>query len=293
MSNVFSGKQAAAGSNVEEDFTGGGGGILDSNMYEATIKTAYIQKAKASEATSIILLMDIAGKELRSQTWVTNRNGEVTYQDKKTKEAKNLPGFSQMNSLALLLAGKDLGDLVSEEKVVKLYDFESKAEVPQAVMCFTELHGETVSVAVQRQTVDKTAKNDATGAYDATGETRDVNEVVKFFAPRKLVTISEVEVFIKEATRAAMIADGDLTPDVKDAFNNTVAGGHLLKAISKMEDASGLYASTWVEKNEGKTYIKAKGAASGGGKAFAGGSSAGSTGAASAAAKAAASSLFD
>jgi hypothetical protein len=274
MSNVFSGKQAAAGSNVEEDFVGGGG-VMDTNMYEAVIKTAYIQKAKASEATSIILLLDINGKELRSQTWVTNRNGDVTYKDKKSGDLKNLPGFSQMNSLALLLAGKELGDLVSEEKVVKLYDFESKKEIPQSVHCFTELHGETVAVAVQRQTVDKTAKNEATGAYDATGETRDVNEVVKFFAPGKMVTISEVEMFIKS---------------LGANFDETITDGHLLKAISKMEDGSGGYAATWTEKNAGKTYNKSKGKASGAGKAFGGG---GSGAAPAAAAKAAASSLFD
>lgn len=273
MTNIFSGKQAAAGSNIEEDFVGGGGGILDTNVYEATIKTAYIQKAKASEATSIILLMDINGKELRSQTWVTNRNGDVTYKDKKTGEAKNLPGFSQMNSLALLVAGKDLGDMISEEKTVKLYDFESRSEIPQAVMCFTELHGETIAAAVQRQTVDKTAKNESTGSYDATGETRDVNEVVKFFAPGKMATISEVEMFIKS---------------LGANFGDTVNDGHLLKAIAKMEDDSGAYAATWTEKNAGKTYVKAKGVAAGGGKAFAGASAA-----PGAAAKVAASSLFD
>tara|TARA_R110000823_G_scaffold12076_6_gene40567 strand:+ start:121 stop:939 length:819 start_codon:yes stop_codon:yes gene_type:complete len=256
MTNVFAGKQAAAGSNIEEDFTGGGGGLLDTDVYMATIKTAYIQKAKASEATSIILLMDINGKELRSQTWVTNRNGEVTYKDKKTGEVKNLPGFSQMNSLALLVAGKELGQLDSEEKTVKLYDFDAKKEIPQAVMCFTELHGETVAAAVQRQTVDKTAKNEATGSYDATGETRDQNEVVKFFAADKLVTISEVEMFIKS---------------LGASFDETVADGHLLKAIGKMEDASGVYSASWIEKNQGQTYVKAKGKAAGAGKAFAGG----------------------
>jgi hypothetical protein len=271
MSNAFSGKQAASGSNVEEDFIGGGG-VMDTDMYEATIKTAYIQKARASEASSIILLMDINGKELRSQTWVTNRNGDVTYKDKKSGDLKNLPGFSQMNSLALLVVGKELGDLDSEEKVVKLYDFESKKEIPQSVMCFTELHGETLSVAVQRQTVDKTAKNESTGDYEATGETRDQNEVVKFFAAGKMVTISEVEMFIKS---------------LGANFDETIKDGHLLKAINKMDNGAGAYAATWTEKNKGKTYDKSKGKAAGGGKSFGGG------GADKEAAAKAASSLFD
>jgi len=254
MSNVFAGKKTAqADTGVEEDFMGGGG-VLDTDIYNVKIKTAFIGKASSSEAKNVTLLMDYKGREIRSQIWVSNRNGDVTYKDKTSKEEKNLPGFNQINSLCLLVAGKALGEMDVEELTVKLYDFESKKEIPQAVNCLTALHGEMVNIALQRQTVDKTAKNDATGEYDATGETRDQNEVVKFFAAEKLVTISEVSEFIK---------------GLGGNFDDEVENGNLLKAISKMSDEAGNYADKWLERNKGQTYDKSSGKKAEG-KAFAG-----------------------
>lgn len=271
MSNVFAGKKIAK-DNIDEDYVGSGG-VFDSDIYEAKIKVAYIGKAQASEARNVTLLLDIGGRELRSQTWVSTKTGDVTYTDKKTKEVKNLPGYNQMNSIALLVAGKNLGDLVAEDLVVKLYDYEAKKELPQSVSCFTELHGETVFVAVQRQTVDKTAKNDTTGEYDPTGETRDQNEIVKFFAGDKQVTISEVAEFIKS---------------LGENFDDVVDSGHLLKAIRKVPEENGLYAQKWLERNKGQTYDKSSGKKAAG-KSF---TSAGESGG-SDSGKKKASSLFD
>lgn len=258
--NVFA-KAKPAQNTVEEDYIGGGG-ILDTDIYDAKIKTAYIGKAANSKAQNITLLLDVKGKELRSQIWVSNRDGDVTYRDKTTKEDKNLPGFNQINSLCLLVAGKRLGEMDVEELTVKLYDYESKKEIPQAVECLTELHGEMVKVAVQRQTVDKTAKNDATGDYEPTGETRDQNEIVKFFHAEKAVTISEVEEFIKS---------------LGESFNDVVDGGHLLKAINKMSEEMGTYGEKWLDRNKGQTYDKSTGKKAEG-KAFAGKSGGGAEG---------------
>lgn len=246
-------KTASKDTGVEEDFMGGGG-VLDTDIYNVKIKTAYIGKASSSEARNITLLMDYKGREVRSQIWVSNKKGEVTYQDKTSKEDKNLPGFNQINSLCLLVAGKSLGEMEIEELTVKLYDYDTKKEIPQAVECLTALHGEMINIALQRQTVDKTAKNDATGDYEATGETRDQNEVVKFFAADKLVTISEVAEFIKS---------------LGGNFDDEVENGNLLKAISKMGDEAGNYADKWLERNKGQTYDKSTGKKAEG-KAFAG-----------------------
>jgi len=275
MSNIFAGKTAAKGDNVEEDYIGGGS-VLDTDIYAGQIKTAYVQKSASSEAQSVVLLIDVNGQEIRSQTWVSNRTGEVTYKDKKTGEPKNLPGFSQMNSLALLLVGKELGDLEAEELTVKLYDFESKKEIPTAVMCFSELHGEKCQLAIQKQVVDKTTKNETTGVYESNGDTREVNEVIKFFPEDNLVTISEVTHYITS---------------MGETLNNVIASGHLLKAIAKMDEDAGAYANTWLEKNKGQVYDKSTGKKSGGGKAFAGKSASSAGDSAASAAKK--SSLFD
>lgn len=260
MSNIFANKKPAASAEVEDDFLGGGG-VLDTDIYPATIKYAYVGKAANSDARNLTLCLMVNGKqEVTRQIWMTNRNGDVTYKDKKTGESKNLPGFNQVNSLCMLLASKEVGDMEVEEKTLNLYDFDAKKEVPQAVDCFTELHGEKLQVAIQRQTVDKTEKNESTGDYNPTGETRDVNEFIKFFPEDRLVTISEVAHFVKSL-------GGD--------FEEVLGDGDLGKAISKMED-DGDYATKWLEKNRGETYDKSTGKKEG--KAFKGGKSGGSSG---------------
>lgn len=253
MSNIFSGKKVAADT-VEDDFIGGGG-PLDTDMYLATIKTAYIGKAANSDARSVNLLLDVNGREVRQQIWVTNKVGDVTYKDKKTGDPKNLPGFVQINSLCMLVCSKEMGQMDVEELTVKLYDFDAKKELPQAVDCFTELHGEKINIALQRQTVDKTALDQNTGKYEPTGETRDINEIVKFFPENKLVTISEVSEFIKGL-------GGNLDDVLKD--------GDIGKAISNMPDDAGSYAVTWLERNKGKTYDKSTGGGKAEGKTFKG-----------------------
>jgi hypothetical protein len=271
--NVFAGKKLAKEDAIDTDFVGGGG-LFDSDIYLAKIKTAFTGKAANSEARNVTLLLDIGGRELRSQIWVSNKAGEVTYTDKQTKEVKNLPGFNQTNALALLVTGKNLGDLDAEDLVVKLYDFDAKKEIPQSVSCFTELHGETIAVAVQRQTVDKNEKN-AAGDYVPSGETRDVNVVVKFLDAEKQLTISEIAEFIKS---------------LGETFDNVVNDGNLLKAIKKAPAEQATYADKWLKMNKGKTYDNSAGKKGSTGKAFAG---SGTTASAKADTSKAASSLFD
>ena len=236
MGNIFASKKAAKDDKVETDFVGGGF-LLDTDVYQGKIKYAYIGKSASSDARSCNLCIDFGGKEVSKTIWMTNREGGVTYTDKKTKEEKNLPGYNQVNSLSMLLLSKEVGDLDVEEKTLKLYDFDAKAEVAQAVDCFVELHGLDLSVAVERLTVDKTEKNESTKEYDPTGETKDINEFVKFFPQEPLVTLSEVAQFVKSL-------GGD--------FDEVLGDGDLGKAIEKMEN-DGEYAAGWLKRNRGIT----------------------------------------
>ena len=243
MGNIFANKKPAVATEVEDDFIGGGG-VLDTDIYPATIKYAYIGKAANSDARNLTLCLVVNGKtEITRSIWMTNRNGDVTYTDKRTGKKKNLPGYNQVNSLCMLLASKAVGDMDVEEKTLNLYDYESKKEIPQAVECFTELHGKNLHVAIQKQIVDKTEKNQTTGDYEPTGETRETNEFIKFFPENNLVTISEIAHFIKSL-------GGDFEEVLKD--------GDIGKAISRMED-KGAYATAWLEKNRGQVYDKSVG----------------------------------
>ena len=254
MGNYFANKKPATKREVEEDFLGGGG-VLDTDLYSGTIKYAYLSKAASSEARALNLCLIINKQEVTRQIWMTNRQGDLTYPDKKTGEQKNLPGYNQANSLCMLLASKDIGDMEVEDKVLKLYDYESQKDINQSVPCFEELHGLDLQVAIQKQTVDKTEKNESTGDYEPTGETRDVNEFVKFFPADVPVTLGEV------AHKISGLG-GD--------FDDVLADGDVGKAIKTMTDEDGVWAAKWLDKNRGETWNRAKGKTEG--KSFGGGS---------------------
>lgn len=195
--------ETKAGVEGEKDILGGGG-ALDSGLYDLTIKVAYVTTSSGG-ALALNTIFDYNGKEVRQQFWMTSGNdkgNKNTY----TKDGKEfyLPGFITANSLALLTVGKEISQLDLEEKTIKLYDFEAKGEVPTKVQVFTELTGQTVTAGVQKQTVDKNIDSgqvDGNGRkiYVPSGETRDINEVVKFFRIDDGLTVPEIEAQVTEA----------------------------------------------------------------------------------------------
>ena len=195
--------ETKAGVEGEKDILGGGG-ALDSGLYDLTIKVAYVTTSSGG-ALALNTIFDYNGKEVRQQFWMTSGNdkgNKNTY----TKDGKEfyLPGFITANSLALLTVGKEISQLDLEEKTIKLYDFEAKGEVPTKVQVFTELTGQTITAGIQKQTVDKNIDSgqvDGNGRkiYVPSGETRDINEVVKFFRADDGLTVPEIEAQVTEA----------------------------------------------------------------------------------------------
>lgn len=167
----------------------GGSGPVDSGSYRAKIGMAYTEKSKGGALGLFVtfLLGPDFKKELRQTLWMTSGDakGNKTYYADKDGNNQPLPGFSQANAIAMLSTGKEIGDLDTEEKVINLYNYEVKKDVPTKVQAVTELIGQEVVLGVIRQTVDKTKKNDASGEYEPTGETRDENEIDKIFCARE------------------------------------------------------------------------------------------------------------
>lgn len=186
---------------AEERDSVGSGGPIDSGIYNCNIALAYINKAASGAMGLVLNLKTDTGREIRQTLWMTSgtaKGGKNYYE--KDGEKHYLPGFNHANSLALLTVGKEISQLETETKVVNVYSVEAKTEIPTKVEMLVDLLGKDIKVGVIKQTVDKTKKNENTGVYEPTGETRDENEIDKLFRARDNMTTAEIRGQAETAT---------------------------------------------------------------------------------------------
>jgi hypothetical protein len=192
---------ASDSSIAQETDSVGGNAALESGLYACKVAMAYINKS-AGGAMGLVLTLKTDSREIRQTLWMTSgtAKGSKNYYEK-DGEKFFLPGFNHANALALLALGKEISELDTETKVVKVYSAEAKAEVPTKVEVITDLLNKEILVGLLKQTVDKTKKNDS-GVYVATGETRDENEIDKLFRASDRMTTSEIRASATDATFA-------------------------------------------------------------------------------------------
>jgi hypothetical protein len=208
---------------IDNDYVGGFK-VLDSGVYHITVELAYVTVSQGGAMALNIVAKTAEGAKLSQQLYMTSgtaKGGKNTYTDK-NGAPQYLPGFVAANTLSLLTTGKEIGQLAAEKKVINLYDYDAKKDLPTTVDMFVDLIGMEVKAGVEKQVVDKNAKNDA-GVYVPTGETREQNELVKFFRVRDNMSVTEIQA---QATEA-------------------------------------VYIDVWTDQNEGVTKQKAKGATTG------------------------------
>lgn len=198
LMSIFAQVETASDIKEEKDVLGGGF-VLDTDVYDVTITLAYAGVSKKG-SHFLTIHADANGRELRHTFYVTNKEGKNFYVNKKTGDKEFLPGWNAANGLALLIANKELPALAAEEKVVKLYDFDAKAEVPTKVMAMTELHGGRVKLAVENQLVDINQETaPGSNVYVPTGKTRNQNEIVKVFFIEDGRTVTEIRQNVETA----------------------------------------------------------------------------------------------
>lgn len=183
-----------------EKDTVGGARVLDTGIYKMKITMAYLTVA-ASEALGLVChFKGEEGEELRQTFWMTSGKlkGKKNYFVDKNGEKQYLPGFNQANAIAAFTAKKEINQLEPEEKIVSIYDYEAKAEVPKKMPVLTELIGQEIVLGVEHQLVDKTEKGDD-DKYYPTGETRAQNDVTKIFRASDMKTMTEVRGKAEEA----------------------------------------------------------------------------------------------
>lgn len=215
----------------EKDSVGGNGGPLESGLYNHTVAMAYLNKSSGGALGLVLTLKDKNNKEVRQTLWMTSgtaKGGKNYYEKDGVKSY--LPGFNLANSLCLLACGKEISAMETEEKLINVYSYEAKAEIPTKVNVIMDLLGKEIVTGLIKQVVDKTKKNDQTGIYEATGETREENEIDKFFHADNRMTVAEIRAKASEAA----------------------------------------FANTWDAKWTGKTKERAKGAQTGTGSGIAG-----------------------
>lgn len=170
----------------------GGYSPLETDIYTGVIKAFYLGQSSQG-ATSITVVFDTQGKEYRETLYVTNKNGENYFMNKDDKTKKvPLPGFTVADDICLMSTGLPLADLEDtvEEKIVKIYDYEAKKEVNTAVQMIMGVVGQTVSLGIVKQTVNKKEK-DANGEYQPLAESRDENVIDKAYHTETKLTASE------------------------------------------------------------------------------------------------------
>jgi hypothetical protein len=168
----------------------GGFSPLDSGVYIAKIKALYAGQS-AGGAMSITLLAELQnGKEYRETVYVTNKEGKNFFlnKDDRTKKVP-LPGFTVADDLCLIATGKPLAEQDTEEKVINVYDYETKKELPKSVPMIVEAIGQEVSLGIIKQVVNKNVKQGT--EYVATAETREENFIDKVFHPTLRLSVAE------------------------------------------------------------------------------------------------------
>jgi len=137
----------------------GGFQAKDSDIYNAKIKAAYAGKSPggAMSVTIIALLPDKS--EYRETLYVTNKQGENFFLNKKdTSKKVPLPGFTIVDDICLIVTGKPLAEQDTEEKVIKLWDFDAGKELPKAVDMITALIDGEVSLGILKEEHNKQEK---------------------------------------------------------------------------------------------------------------------------------------
>lgn len=173
----------------EKDVLGGGRKVLPSDIYKGVIKYAYATQAESGALGLVLSIALESGEEYTETVWVSTKTGDNFYTDKNGKK-RGLPGFTIANDLALIAAETELCNLGTEEKVIKVYDYNEKGEINRPVPMLMDLVGKPVAVGILEEKSFKQTKAD-NGSYVDSDETVSKNRLSKIFHPELKLTVPE------------------------------------------------------------------------------------------------------
>lgn len=194
---------------IEDKETLGGGGfqrVWDAGVYTAIIEMATIEESSGG-ATAVNVTFKPTSEDarvfpLRDTFWVTSgkAKGQKTFYLDKQGKKHPLPGFTAANRMCLAANNKNLNDTVNvgEKKMINVYSYEAKKEVPTEKFVLTELINKPVNIAVQKFKRNKQKKEGNT--YVDTADTFETNEVRYFANAQTGLSVSEMAGGITEPT---------------------------------------------------------------------------------------------
>lgn len=181
-------KNLAVDTSIKEDADTLGGSKFspwDSGIYDTVIELAYVDESKGGAMSVNFTFKTQEGKELKQTIYVTSgkEKGQLNYYVDKDGNKKYLPGFNQVNDLCLLANGEALSNTETETKMLSIYNFDQKKEVPTKKEVLTSLIGREITLGIQKIIQDK---------YNKPGETQTINEISKVFRTADHMTANEV-----------------------------------------------------------------------------------------------------
>lgn len=223
---------------VKEKDTLGGMQLFDTNVYDFEIKMAYVEQSSGGALGATLVLETEAGQNYRETIYFTNKKGETFFTNSKG-ETQHLPGYNLLNSITMLTIQTELTDMDTEERVVKAWDSDAKAEINKNVDAFVDLIGQRIKLAVEKQLQDKQVKVD--GEYVNSGETIERNAIVKAFHHEKLVTLTEALAKIEPEFLDKWVAknQGKLIDKTKKDKNGPAKGAPTASGEAKAPKAKG------------------------------------------------------
>ncbi|MGL4616530.1 MAG: hypothetical protein ACRCVV_22085 [Shewanella sp.] len=176
------------GENVQDNNESVGGWSADDSGVQAVILTAaYITVSKKGSSAVNFATKNKEGDERNHTIYFTNGKGEVFYTDKKTGEARKLPGYQILDNICLATCGKTFMQVYQAKqiKTIDLYDSESRKEIPTQVPTLPAMCKKLVKLGII-----KVSENGFKNGKQ-TNERREKNEIHMVFIAASNLTPKE------------------------------------------------------------------------------------------------------
>lgn len=183
--------------NTTEEIGGGGditsGRFLyESGLYPMTVKVAYGEVTEAGSMALVLHLEDEERRIYQEKLWIqssTAKGGKAYYE--RNGKKTYLPGFVAANDLVQLTLDTTVDKLATEEKIISLYDFQERKEVPTKVRMAVDLIGKEIIVGMIKSKRNRNVKigND----YKPSTREEEENSIDKFFRASDSKTVTETK----------------------------------------------------------------------------------------------------